>query len=398
MVSALWTFIIAHEWIWVLLFYVILAIVIFLNRKKFQVEAKFILMYKTKWGIKFINKFADKNKEFVKLVGYSAIGIGFLGMIAIIGFFIKGLYELIFVPSALPTMSLVIPGVQIPGSPIFVPFWYGIIALFCVVVFHEFGHGIIARAHGIKIQSTGIVFFGPIIGAFVEPDEKQLTKQSSHVQHSVFAAGPFFNALLAAAVLLVLLLVFNPLLSTMVDPTGVTFTGIQKGFPAETYGLEKGVTYTQVNGVPIKDSTTLVSELSCVKPNQTVTFVNSEKNVTMITTASPDDKTKGYIGVTGIKTNYVLKSEAWWYKGVYYLLFILTNLLEWIFMLSLGIGLANLLPLGPVDGGRMLHIGLTDIQGKEKGYKTWVRVSIITLVVLLILVLVPIIKSVLFKM
>ncbi|MFA5797062.1 MAG: site-2 protease family protein [Candidatus Woesearchaeota archaeon] len=398
MVSALWTFIIAHEWIWVLLFYVILAIVIFLNRKKFQVEAKFILMYKTKWGIKFINKFADKNKEFVKLVGYSAIGIGFLGMIAIVGFFIKGLYELIFVPSALPTMSLVIPGVQIPGSPIFVPFWYGIIALFCVVVFHEFGHGIIARAHGIKIQSTGIVFFGPIIGAFVEPDEKQLTKQSSHVQHSVFAAGPFFNALLAAAVLLVLLLIFNPLLSTMVDPTGVTFTSLQKGYPAETYGLEKGVTYTQVNGVPIKDSTTLVSELSCVKPNQTVTFVNSEKNVTMITTASPDDKTKGYIGVTGIKTNYVLKSEAWWYKGVYYLLFILTNLLEWIFMLSLGIGLANLLPLGPVDGGRMLHIGLTDIQGKEKGYKTWVRVSIITLVVLLILVLVPIIKSVLFKM
>ncbi len=398
MALELWTFIITHNWLWVLLFYVILAIVIFLNRKKFQLEAKFILMYKTKWGISFINKFADKNKEFVKLVGYSAIGIGFVGMIAIIGFFIKGLYELIFVPSAAPTMSLVIPGVQIPGSPIFVPFWYGIIALFCVVLFHEFGHGIIARAHGIKIQSTGIVFFGPIIGAFVEPDEKQLTKQSSHVQHSVFAAGPFFNVILAAAVLGILFLICNPLLSTMVNPTGVTFTNIQKGFPAEVYGLEKDVTYTAVNGVPIADSNALVNELSCVRPDQAVTFVSSGKNVTVITTANPSDHTKGYLGVTGITTNYVLKSEVWWYKGIYYFLFVLTNLFEWIFMLSLGIGLANLLPLGPVDGGRMLHIGLSDIQGKEKGTKTWIRVSIITLVVLLILVLVPIIKSVLFKM
>ena len=61
---------------------------------------------------------------------------------------------MIFVPSAPPTMSLVIPGIQIPGSPVFIPFWYGILALFCVVVIHEFGHGIVARANGIKIQQT----------------------------------------------------------------------------------------------------------------------------------------------------------------------------------------------------------------------------------------------------
>jgi len=62
-------------------------------------------------------------------------------MFLICGLLIKGLYELIFVPTAPPTLSLVIPGVQIPGSPIFVPFWYGIIALFTVILVHEFGHG-----------------------------------------------------------------------------------------------------------------------------------------------------------------------------------------------------------------------------------------------------------------
>ncbi len=398
MTSAITTFIVTHNWIWVLLFYVILAVIIFINRKKFTVESKFILMYRAKWGINFINKFADKNKEFLKIIGYSAIGIGFVGMITIVGFFVKGLYDLIFVPSAPAVMSLVIPGVQIPGSPVFVPFWYGIIALFIVVVFHEFGHGIIARAHGMKIQSTGIVFFGPIIGAFVEPDEKQLTKQSSHIQQSVFAAGPFFNVILSAAVLLVLLLILNPLQSMMITPSGVTFSGIQKGYPAEQYGIQKDVAYTQVNGVNITDQNALITELSCVKPNQTVVFTSNESNVTVITAASPTDKTKGYLGVTGISTKYVVKSDVWWYQGLYNILFIIINLFEWVFMLSLGIGLANLLPLGPVDGGHMLRIGLWDVKGKEKGTKWWIRISIITLVILIILVFVPIIKNLLFKM
>ena len=113
---------------------------------------------------------------------------------------------------------------------------------------------------------------------------------------------------------------------------------------------------------------------------------------------NPSDKTKGYLGVSGIKTNYILKSQAWWFKGIYNILFVLVNLLEWIATLSLGIGLANLLPLGPVDGGRMLHKAAIDINGKDKGVKIWSTISIVTLVVMIILIFIPIIKHAIFKM
>jgi len=386
----------AHKW--AVLFYLVLIILIIIFRKKFQVENKFILLYRTKWGINFINKFADRYKEFVKIVGYSAIGLGFIGMIVICGYFVKGLYNLIFVPSAPPTLSLVIPGVQIPGSPIFFPLEYTLIALFIVVLFHEFGHGIVARAHGLKIKSTGIIFFGPLIGAFVEPDEKHIVKKDSVTQHSIFASGPFFNAILAVIVLLILSLILNPIITTMVDAKGVQFTSIQKGYAAEKYGINTSAVYTGLNGVNITDADALINSLSCVKPNETINLSTDNSTIALVTGANPTDTEKGYLGVSGIKTNYVLKSQALWFKGIYYILYFLTSLLEWVFMLSLGIGLANLLPLGPVDGGRMLHRALVDTKGKAKGVKIWVWVSIITLAIMIILIFTPIIKSVFFKM
>jgi membrane-associated protease RseP (regulator of RpoE activity) len=292
-------------------------------------------------------------------------------------------------------MSLVIPGVQVPGSPIFVPFWYGIIALFIVVVFHEFGHGIVARAHGIPVKNTGLVFFGPLPGAFVEPDEKKINKSPSAVQTSMFASGPFFNAILAAFVALLLFAVINPLSASMVNPSGVQFTNIQEGQPAFAAGLQKDVTYTLINDAPMKDSQVLMDTLSCTKPNDTITLRGVNSTVMITLGANPSGGDNGYLGVTGIKTDYKLKNES--LKLPYDALFILSNLLEWIFLLSLGIGLANLLPLGPVDGGRMLHTTLVDMKGKDLGTKLWTRISLITFIVLLILVLVPIIKSVIFK-
>ncbi len=318
------------SWKFVLLFYVIVAIIVYIYRKKFQVEGGFILLYRTNFGIKFIDRVAEKHKEFLKIVGYSAIGIGFAGMIAISILLVKGVYEMIFVPAAAPTLSLVIPGVQIPGSPIFVPFWYGIIALFVVIVVHEFGHGIIAKSHGLKIKNTGFGFMGPLPLAFVEPDEKQVVKKDSVVQQSIFAAGPFFNVILFGIVLVFTLFIFNPLLISMVNPEGVSFGSIQANYPAEKYGLEKNVVYTSVDGLQVNDSTQLVTALSCVKPGASVTIANENKSVTLVTVPNPKDETKGYLGVSSISTNYVIKNQDWWYKGLYYFLYSFTTLLEWI--------------------------------------------------------------------
>jgi membrane-associated protease RseP (regulator of RpoE activity) len=385
------------SWKFVLLFYIILAIVVYRYRKKFQVESGFILLYRTDFGIKFIERIAQKNREFLKIVGYTAIGIGFVGMIAICIMLVKGLYNLIFVPSAPATLSLVIPGVQIPGSPIFIPFWYGIISLFIVVVVHEFGHGVIAKAHGLKIKNTGFGFMGPLPLAFVEPDEKEVVKKDSIVQQSIFAAGPFFNVILVAVVLALTLLVINPLVTLMVIPNGVSFGTIQADYPAAQYGIQKNTAYNYVNGAQIRDGEEFVNVMSCLKPNQSIILGNDERNITIISATNPKDNSKGYIGVSGIKTDYQLKNQAWWSKGAYYFLYVLSKLLEWVATLSLGIGLANLLPLGPVDGGRMLHRASIDINGKAKGVKIWATITIITIATMIILIFVPIIKHLLLK-
>ena len=66
-----------------------------------------------------------------------------------------------------PTVSLVVPGVEVPGSPIFIPLLAGLIAIATVLIVHEFSHGILSRVEKININSIGLLLFAIIPGAFV---------------------------------------------------------------------------------------------------------------------------------------------------------------------------------------------------------------------------------------
>ena len=57
----------------------------------------------------------------------------------------------------------------------------------------------------------------------------------------------------------------------------------------------------------------------------------------------------------------------------------------WLWVVSWGVGLFNLLPLGPVDGGRMLLTGLTAVMhDKKKAKKYWSIVSLVSVLLILI--------------
>ncbi len=338
-----------------------------------------------------MEKTSSRFQEFIKIVGLVGIGVAYIGMIAIVYMVFDGLYKLIMIPEAPAVLSPVIPGVPIPGSPIFVPFWYGIISLFIVVVIHEAGHGLVALAHKIKVDHTGIVFFGPLIGAFVEPNEKTLQKQSDVVQYSIFAAGPFANVILAFVLLLCFTLIFNPIIDHSVVPEGIYFQEVQEGFPAEAAGVQPETVYNLVNGQEVLDTTKFIQVLDKVSPGDEIILANENLTHTIIATESPDDPTSGYMGVIGIQTEHQLKNPKFqiifdvfsWFYGLF----------QWVILLSLGIGLANLLPLGPVDGGRMLHLSLQKIFGKDKGLKIFSKITMFFIVLLLVLVFVPIIKA-----
>jgi len=55
----------------------------------------------------------------------------------------------------------------------------------------------------------------------------------------------------------------------------------------------------------------------------------------------------------------------------------------WLAVLSLGVGLFNLIPLGPVDGGRMLLTALEHVTHKQRADRVWKSVSFVLLGILL---------------
>jgi len=376
----------------VVLFYLLIIAIVIFYKKKFEFQAKFIALYRTQVGIKLMHKFADWFGPFIRGFGYVGIFIGYAGMALIIFFLFSGFYNLLFVPEAPATLAPVIPGVPIPGSPIFVPFWYGIISLFVVVAIHEFSHGVVSAAHNIKVKNSGIVFFGPLIGAFVEPDEEQLKKKNWWVQQSLFAAGPVSNGLLSAFIMLLLLFVLFPAVDGFVKPTGFYFVEISEGLPAMEAGVLPVVTYTMVNGVLVNNQTYLDELLNEIEPGDTVTIGNENITNTIITTEHPDTPGKAFLGILGLQTRFVVKDPS--KQFLFEVFTVILKFLQWVFILSLGIGLANLLPLGPIDGGRMLHLSLNKWLGEKKSLMIFSKITVFMLVLIIMLVFVPIFRAV----
>jgi len=382
-----------EDYRWVILFYSAIILLVFIFRKKFDIHHKFLAMYRTKIGIKLMDRIGEKHRELVKILGYVGIGAGYIGLFVIVFFLLKNLVNLLTVPTATSAVSVVIPGVKIPGSPITIPLITGWIALFVVILVHEFSHGVVSRAHKIPVQSSGIFFLGPLMGAFVEPEEKKLRKASDTTQYSVYAAGPWSNILLALLCLFLLTYAFAPGLGAMENQVGVNLAGVTEGYPAAEAGLTGGLVVTSINDQPIKNYEDFTNILGGVKPNETVNLEANGTTYTFATAASPDNPTKGYLGVmASSKAATELKNDALWFKIIHVVLQWFGELFAITGLLSFGIGLANLLPLGPVDGGRMLQVTLEKIKGVQKGNVWWRKISIATLLLLAINIFWPAIK------
>ncbi len=371
---------------WVILFYVVAIIFLFVKRKKIEVQAKIIFLYRMKLGLKWMDKFSTRYREWVILLGYIGAGIGFIGLAFISYVLIKNLVDLIISPEAVSGVSLVLPGINVPGLGV-LPFWYWLIAIFIIAVVHEFSHGIVARAHNVKVKNTGIVFFGPIIGAFVEPHEKQLRKQSDIKQYSVLAAGAFSNVILALIALLLLNFAFMPLQQTMVDPTGFTFDSyVDENLPFAEADIAPGTLINSINGVPIISFQEFNDELQTFKPGEVIDIGTPEGTTSLTLAANPDNAKKPFLGIQNIHNKFEVKSqyqEGIW-NPIYYSLDWFNGFLRWLFLLSLGIGLFNLLPLPIVDGGRMAQVFLHKLRGSKKGETTYRKVSLFVLLILLL--------------
>ncbi len=389
-----------------ILFMVVLVIIIIIKRKKLVIQkilfpVIYFVMYRTKIGIRFMEKTAKKFSRSLKYVGYVGIFVGFLGMLFIMITLVISSYNLIMKPEAPAGVGVIQPFKEgIPGT-VFVPFFYFIISIFILAVVHEFSHGVLAKKYGLKIKSSGFAVLGillPILPvAFVEPDEKKLRKRPYKEQLSIFAAGPFSNIVLAFIVLAISGFLMAPALSSMIDFDGVLVTDFVEGkYPAEKAGMKEGEIIKEINKVKIDYLTNFSKALSDKKAGETIVIKTDKGEYDIKLTENPDDKNKGYLGIY-VQQNKKVKDNVKnifgeWPVDVLVWLF---GLFYWTFILNLGIGLFNLVPIGPIDGGRMLQLALRKFFRKEKADRLWKSIGVIFLFLVIINIFLAIFKQVL---
>ncbi len=376
-----------------LLFYTSLIVVIILFRKKVTWQTFGIGLYKTKIGLNLMRRLGKKHEGIVQLLGMIGIGVGFLGQLLILWMLGKGFFALFTNPTAPPVVSPVIPGFNIWGHDIKVPLITGWLALFVVIVIHEFSHGVVSIAHKIRVKSSGLLVFGPIAGAFVEPDENRLVKERPDVQYALFAAGPWSNILSAGIFVLFGTYLLTPLVLGMTLPGGVEIVNVMDGYPARGV-LSPGMLITSVDGVSVMTLEELGDVLRKTAPGDTIIVGTDQGDYPLTLAQNPDAPEKGYMGVT-LQTRRNPLNPALWYRVLLRVLSWLREFMNWIVLLSLGIGLANLLPIGPVDGGRMLQTAARQVLGDDaRGDWWWKRISLAVLSLLVALMLVPILRNV----
>ena len=379
----------------------LMGILLFANRKKIELQKIFfplfyVVLYRTKLGLRLMDKTAEKFRELIKLIGLCFIGIGFLGMIYVSISMIYLLFSLLKAPKAASEgVALVLPFTNIPGIG-YLSFWHFIISLFIIVVFHEFAHGVVARAHKLKIKSSGFGFLSVLIPilplAFVDVDEKPLRKQKDHVQYSVFAAGPVINLIMALLILVPLPYVANPnglapFEDKFTEPIGISFSEVVGGYPAEESGLKEGIVINKIDNVDVKEYSDFLEYSYTIKPGQQVTLYSDSGSYDIVTGEFPDGSSdRGYFGVKGIANERRIiggkeNSAAvfYWFKG----------LIKWVFMLSFLVGMINLLPIFITDGGRMLDVAFKKLfKDMNKARKAYIFLASIFLTTILLALLI----------
>jgi membrane-associated protease RseP (regulator of RpoE activity) len=374
------------QYVLLAIFIALMLVFIWFERRNIQVNGIFPLLYFAMWrtqrGLKFMDRLAAAAPRFWSLFFGLGIIACFLGMAVISYELIKTTAMLFISPGAAPGIQPVLP-FEAKGV-FFVPFVYWLISIFVIALVHEFCHGIAARVHRMPVKSAGLAFLGvfvPVVpAAFVEPDERILQKQNAFKQWSVFAAGPFSNLVMAGAVLLLVIFIANPLAEAMLLPSGVRVTDVEEEGPAAKAGMHKGEVITAIDGIQTTYVENLTTWLKTKKPGDAVTLQTNETAYAVTLAPNPKNASQAYLGLFS-RQHADIRAEFKEQYGTWSVPVILWSfgLLYWLFLLSIGIGLFNLLPIGPIDGGRMLQLAMQKLFKQQQGQRVWKLISMVFL-------------------
>jgi membrane-associated protease RseP (regulator of RpoE activity) len=130
----------------------------------------------------------------------------------------------------------------------------------------------------------------------------------------------------------------------------------------------------------VKNFTDLIAKHN---PGDRVVITTNQSAYAVILDSNPKNESKAYLGIstrqhTEVKPSFAAKYGLFVPDAIKWI----SGFLYWLFVLNLGIGLFNLLPLGPIDGGRMVKAALMHINPK-KGYLIWKYISLFFFILVL---------------
>jgi len=290
-------------------------------------------------------------------------------------------YMIGYVP--VPGIAPLIPGVEIEGSPISVPI-HAIFGLIVLIIVHEMAHGIVARMEKIKVKSMGLLTAGIFpIGAFTEPDEKQLKAAKPRKRMRVFAVGSMANFITG----IVFLMLFFSVLSvaqprfvsdqTSIVPSYLPWSKEYVNYLAVVY-VENGSAAQKAGFTNETKIYNIDMALSNKNPYAVETFLTDRGCVAMQRNGS------GYFGFSyaiSRNTNYSLSVLLQKYA---------IESLFWVAILNFLVGVINYLPFAIFDGARIFEdlidffVAQLGIKNKKVGRKVvkWLTLFIAILFVI----------------
>ena len=327
-------------------FYGIVALIIYIYRKKIKVIDKVFITYRTKKGLNFMRNLA-KYKLFWKIFSTLAIPVVVGGMLLIGYSLFKNLIAIVNGVGG-QGVQLLVPGFT-------VPFWPSIIAIAVLVIVHEFSHGIVAAMEGIKLKSVGVGLFTILPLAFVELDEKQMMKKSKLARLRVLSAGPFANVVTWGILFGFLSLVVAPVLNGIIIYDGVNINTVENGTPAYLSGLEKGDVITAINNNSIGTINEFITVMKNINPGDKITITANNTVFNVTTIANPSDSSRPYIGIVVTPVSHISQSAREKYGTGLDVFLWSINVIKWIALINLFVGLINCIPVWAIDGGRVMY-------------------------------------------
>jgi len=318
-----------------------------------------------------------------------------------------------------------------------------------IVIFHELGHFLLAKANGIQVNEfslgLGPTLFGfqkgetlysikllPFGGACMmegEDDEsdnpRAFPNKSVWARISVVFAGPFFNFIMAFVCAYILVCATGTLVPTI---------DVMDGYPAQESGIESGDKLIKINHFYLDSYDDLLAYLQ-FHQGETATITYEHDGQRMTTTLTPkysEEEGRYLYGFSSTgeisKGNAITNIKHAFFEARYYVYLTVQSLrmlvtgqvgvndlsgpvgivstvgdsyetavenggisdgvkilLVWIIFLSANLGVMNLLPIPALDGGRLLFLIVEAIRRKKIDPKKEGIIHFVGIVILLAL-------------